>query len=514
MWWARSRLLNIDIEASRANQWPGSFVCPCCARSVDLRCGPIVEPYFAHRRGEGTEDCENYHPPSRLRQAIGLSQTTSRPTGEARELPFLAVRGHAPLEAELVVRIPRAESSLDWAGSVLLDTGLGEMTIGAHAAEQGSWAPISPLRHYAVTASGDVDPDYASKFTDSLLALDPTGSLFRYGEGIQRQLSDGEQIFWGCTYWLVGLASALQLSAVPASLDIDIADLRSPWVIALVTLPPYSQVPGDQARLAERWLKQSIGIGRDTLSFVHPLPHHFASDGTPVFEADTRTLRLRCPVDATLLVVNEAGRQAEIAVRPLTDDCEVHISESGNWRVLLGGRHAGYIRLEDCSSLTPPRVQLEVDGEAALLPSLESEALLRKAIQVGKAIQVAADADNLRELVTLNGATWPASESLVWTVGTAALDSMDINVRGVGAVGSARACLPSEKMPLPDLEVAASWLWSLSCPARTRGASVHMNLPVSPLPPVIRRLEGRRWHRRFAAHVRVFQARLNVEGLR
>src|SRR5580700_1776412 len=278
MWWARSRLLNLDVDASQADQWPGSFACPCCARPVGLRRGPILPPYFAHRRGEGTADCENYHPPSRLRQAIGLRLTSSRPRGETRELPFLAIRGHAPREAELVVRIPKADSAVSWSGSILMDTGLGEMAISSLAAEKGAWVSVSPLRYYAVTASGEVDPHYASKFYDVQLALEPTGSLFRYGEGLQRQLSKIDHIFWGTNYWLVGLADALQLSHAPASLDIDVVDLRSPWVICLLTLPPSDRIACDQRGLAERWLGRSIAIGRDVFSFVHPLPHHFDSD--------------------------------------------------------------------------------------------------------------------------------------------------------------------------------------------------------------------------------------------
>ncbi|TLZ03030.1 MAG: hypothetical protein E6K23_16855 [Gammaproteobacteria bacterium] len=386
------------------------------------------------------------------------------------------------------------------------------MVIGSRAAERGSWTPVAPLRHYAVTASGEVDPHYASKFLDEQLTLDPAGSLFRYGEGIQRQLSEVDQVFWGSNYWLVGLTDALQLSHAPASLDLDISDLRSPWVIGLVTLPPYDQVAGDQRLLAERWLRRSIAIGRDAASFVHPLPHHFDNDGTPVFEADTTTMRLRCPSDTTLVVCNEAGQQAEIEVRPLTDEREIHIPEPGNWRVLLGGCNAGYIRVEDCLSLVPPRVRLEIAGEAALLPSLDSENLLRRAIAHGKAIEVAADVDCLRDLVTIDAANWPNSESLVWAVDTAGRRSLHINVRGVGAVGSVSAQSTPEATAFFELEAAANWLWSISSPVHAAGSPIRLTLPPLPLPAIIRRLEGRGWHPRFAAHVRMIQSRLDAGG--
>jgi hypothetical protein len=512
MWWARSRLLNLDVDASQADQWPGSFVCPSCARPVGLRRGPILPPYFAHRRGEGTADCENYHPPSRLRQAIGLDLTSSRSKSETRELPFLAIRGHAPREAELIVRIPKADSAVGWSGSILMDTGLGEMAISSLATEKGSWVSVSPLRHYAVTAAGEVDPYYASKFYDAPLALEPTGSLFRYGEGLQRQLSRVDQISWGTNYWLVGLADALQLSQAPAFLDIDVVDLRSPWVICLLTLPPSDRIAGDQGRLAERWLGRSIAIGRDVFSFVYPLPHHFDSDGTPIFEEDTATIRLRCPTDASLLVFNDAGERAEVEVHPLADEHEVHLGKPGNWRILLDGREAGWVRLENCLSLVPPRILLEVAGEAALLPSLESERLLEKAIVASESIQVTADLDSLRNLVTIDAAAWPNAGSLAWTVETAGRSSMHIDVHGVGAIGSAGAHSPRQRIVAPDLQAMANWLWSVSRPASAQGSPVRINLPRLPLPSVIRRLEGRRWHVRFGAHVRALQAKLRAGG--
>jgi hypothetical protein len=264
--------------------------------------------------------------------------------------------------------------------------------------------------------------------------------------------------------------------------------------------------------LTERWLGRSIAIGRDVFSFVHPLPHHFDSDGTPIFEEDTLTIRLRCPTDASLLVFNDAGQPAEIEVHPLADEQEVHLEEPGNWRILLDGRDAGCVRLEDCLSLVPPRILLEVEGEAALLPSLESERLLGRAIETIETIRITADLDCLRDLVTIDAADWPNAESLVWTVETAGRGSMHINVRGLGAIGRAGAHSTRQQIVLPELEAMASWLWSVSRPASTQGPPVRLDLPPLPLPSVIRRLEGRRWDMRFGAHVRVLQAKLHAGG--
>ncbi len=508
MWWARSRLLNIDIDAAQANQWPGSFVCPICTRPVVLRSGPVIPPYFAHRRGEGTGGCENYHPPSRLRQAIGLRLAGARSSSEEVQLPFLAIRGDAPREVELVIRIPKTGAPSTWSGVVLLDTGLGEMPINSVGAERGVWASVSPLRQYAVTVSGEVDPFYASGFYDAPLGLEPSGSLFRYGEGVQRQLPKNEPIYWGTSYWLVGQAAALQLSRAPAALDVDIADLKSPWLVALVTLPPADNVAGDQMLLAERWLRRSVVVGRESLSFVDPLPHHFDHDGTPVFESDAYSLRLRCPGDMSLVIYNDAGEQAAISVNALADEHNVRLNASGKWHILLGGRPAGSIRLEDCAALIPPRVLLKVGEMTALLPTLEAEALLKQSAEAHSTVQVAVDIENLRDLVTVNGTAWPSSESLVWTIEGRRRVDLTVAVRGIGAVGGTICSDVPVGTVTPKIAAVASWLWSVSDAPYTLSSPIGINLPPIQLPAVFRRLEGRRWHVKYAAHVRLLQSTL------
>jgi hypothetical protein len=410
---------------------------------------------------------------------------------------------------ELVVRIPKDKSASVWPGVVHLDTGLGEMAISSVSAEKGIWHAVTPLAQYAVTVSGDVDGRYLTKFYDAPLGLEPAGTLFRYGEGVQRQLGRNEPIYWGTNYWLVGQADSLRLSRAPAAINVDISDLRSPWVVGLITLPPSEQVAGDQQTLAERWLRRSISVGRETFSFIDPLPHHFDSDGTPVFEEDTRTLRLRCPSGASLLFYTDSGRQADVEVDRLSGEHEVRLGSSGTWHALLGGRHGGSVRLEDCAALVPPRVLLECQGESVLIPTCDSDALLKRALASRASIQLSADADVLRDLVTVDNAAWPPTESLVWPIAAFRKGKLYIDVRGVGAIGDTGVDAAPGGMVKPELEIVAAWLWSVSDPAHSSGSPVKLTLPTSSLPAIVRRLEGRRWKAKFAAHVRVLQTRLD-----
>jgi len=382
------------------------------------------------------------------------------------------------------------------------------MSIDSTGAERGAWASVSPLRQYSVTVSGEVDALYASRFYDTPLGLDPSGSLFRYGEGLQRQLPKNQPIYWGTSYWLVGQVDELQLSRAPAALDVDIADLRRPWVVGLVTLPHGDNVAGDQKVIAERWLRRSIEIGRESLSFVDPLPHHFDIDGTPVFESDTYNLRLRLPRGISLAIYNDSGGEAAISVNALADEHNVHLDAPGTWHILLDGRKAGSIRLEECAALFPPRVLVRVGERTGLLPTLEAEALLKQPPAAHSTIQVVVDIENLRELVTVNDATWPSAESLEWTIDASRQADLMIAVRGIGGVGrDSHYSVPVRTVTLKT-EALAGWLLSVSDSPCSLASTIGINLPAKPLPSIVQRLKGRRWNARYAAHVRVLQSSL------
>lgn len=50
---------NIHVHASKATRRT-AYICPLCKASVSLRAGISIAPYFAHLRGMGDPDCENY----------------------------------------------------------------------------------------------------------------------------------------------------------------------------------------------------------------------------------------------------------------------------------------------------------------------------------------------------------------------------------------------------------------------------------------------------------------------
>lgn len=60
--------------ASRAVKF-GYYTCPECGAATVLKHGRKIPPYFAHRRGVGTEACENYHPQSGMQPHFPVPNT-------------------------------------------------------------------------------------------------------------------------------------------------------------------------------------------------------------------------------------------------------------------------------------------------------------------------------------------------------------------------------------------------------------------------------------------------------
>ena len=508
MRWARSRLLGTDVEATSALQWPGSFVCPLCGRPVVVRSGPIVPPYFAHRRGEGTVDCENYHPPASFRFQVYADSAGRSTTGGMRESAYLAIRGHAPNEVELLLRIPRADLQGDWTGAIAFDTGFGTVSITQEVARRGSWISVAPMSQYGITASGVVDPRYASAFYDAHLSLSPTGSIFLYSEAIQPLLMANEPLCWGNNYWLVGHAEGLRLSMAPRVVDLTTIDLRAPWVIALLRLPSSDSLTAQQKQAAERWLNRSIRVGRDTFSFLDPLPHHFDADGTPVFREDQNVVRFQCPTGARLQVVSPTGSPSEVRVDTLADTCELVINRLGTWNLFVAGRDAGQIRVQVCEFLEAPTVTLMSGNESALCPSIAARDLLERAVAKGNAVHLRVALEVLCQLVTVNGQAWPEDAGFTWTIATSVDQALLINVQGLGSISVGAIRPHAQRDDWTWIEPRCAWLWSVSVPPTTPGGSVRIHLPTRILPLSIRRLEARRWNQRFAAHVRAVETDL------
>jgi hypothetical protein len=354
-----------------------------------------------------------------------------------------------------------------------------------------------------------VDPEYAFAVQDAL-TLPTTGSIFRYSEAAQRKLPPNHALCWGDTYWLVGHAEALNLEIAPASVEVSTADLRDPWIIALVTLPPRRLLTDEEAQAAELWLNRRILTPTDSFGFLDPLPHHFDDEGMPVFPLGT-LVRIRCESSPT--ITDPLGTRVDVVTDSTEQACEFRVAQVGNWNIELSATAGGIIRVDKCPVLALPSFTLALQDESASFPSFAAERLLARASLSGEILELKVGQATLRPLVMVNDSPWPDEAAEVWKIVPVIGQPLRIDVQDLGSIGSVGALrVERRRNRYSDLEAHCTWLWAVSAPESTPRRELRIRLPSGTLPPSIRRLELRCWDRRFAAHIRFVEAELRKRG--
>lgn len=510
MRWAHSQFAKIDIDAAQASQWPRGFVCPLCGRPVDVRSGPLIPPYFAHRRGEGTLECANYYPPVRVARVIGQVQRSSSETAKA-DLPMLGIIGSAPSDACLVVRIPAAGSA-DWPGEVKIDTGLGEITITGKTSQTSRWIQVAPMLSYLVSTVGDVDREYASDFTHAPLHLTHEGTLFRYGIEVSRRLWDQESLSWGSSYWWVGKGNLPKWAQLPSSVEIEMRELRSPWILALVTLPHSESLTSTKKSEISDWFGRPMKEEEDgSITFIDPLPNAFDDDGMPVFEDAPQTLQVKSMTNASIELSDRNGTRIVGSNQDTSGVSTLTVESSGVWQVVVNGRRSGHLTVRQCPVPVIPALLLKTSSGSSMCPSTESERLLRAAHANGDQFHLIADSQSLRDLTSVNQTDWPTGTTGEWAIDSRALRSIVVKLRGIGEI-RAGLQVDSEKAPLDtDSETLAFWLLSVGSLNHSPG-DIGIAVPPSVLTPHLQNLNIYRWDRRFEAHIRLLQSRCSSHG--
>lgn len=502
---ARSKLLNVDVEAERADQWPGGFVCPQCLRAVVVRAGAVVPAYFAHRRGEGTTACANYHPSLRVPLSIKLRSAVSARV-VAEDPPRLAIMGQAPVDARIVVRVPKVVEDANWSGNLLLDTGMGALSIGAKSARTATWIPVAPAERYAMRVVGDVDPEYAAAFLIADLGVSASGSLFRFGEAVGRMLGPHESLSWGDSYWLISHSDRFPTQDVPIGVGIDVGKLRNPWIAILISLPN-AKLPLPERLSIERWIGRPIREESDTISFGAPLPNHFDHEGMPVFDEGQQLVRIIKHGDGHVEIVHSSGLPAEIVQEDKYS--EVRIAKAGVWNVRLSDHRIGYWNFRPCP---PPQIRgvtVTVGDKSAECPSIEAQQLLTDAFAAGVPVRLAAFSTVFKTLTTVNEKPWPEGDSNEWFFHSSGTPYIRICVRGVGTIEAGEFGETNHIEDYADLRPLAQWLRILGASIPNK-SSASIVPPPGPLPEFIRTLEGLHWDARWAAHIRVLQHRLST----
>ncbi|EIZ2110221.1 hypothetical protein MOQ95_004891 [Salmonella enterica] len=229
--YAIDEMTGVLVSASRASRY-GQYTCPVCKKGVIPRKGDIRVPYFAHRPGYGTLECENFvlgHSSLLVPEKEKINVTVKR----RMELRLLILAERKRREWSLKLALPtcnlcRARITLDVGGrSQTLDmrSMVKRRQIGAEPSAQ-------PYR--IVSFSGDPDPEFAAEVERECQGLPPVGAaVFTNGtsEGfpLARELR--------CNDIFAFLWQQPVQPDFPDELTVDRLPGRQGWYLALVTIP-------------------------------------------------------------------------------------------------------------------------------------------------------------------------------------------------------------------------------------------------------------------------------------
>jgi len=176
-----------------------------------------------------------------------------------------------------------------------------------------------------------------------------TGNYFKLTETGGRLLARQAPLEFGASYWLITRA-ALEDPPEDSGLVIRQDGCRRGWNHYELTVPEnlHDQTPGSLGALT-RYLGRALRQPAPTAHFIDPPPHHIDVDGTHVFPAGTRALRLRRTPMALVSVHNDCTDYTNF---PVLDDGPdwVRIPElpTGDFRIFVDGHECLRARTEHC----------------------------------------------------------------------------------------------------------------------------------------------------------------------
>src|SRR5262245_61505231 len=215
MRFAKDRGTGKIVAAEEARR--SAFSCPSCRSRVFLRAGTEREAHFAHYAGEGSPDCEEYHPgffgggardPAEHRPAERGCEDRPESLGLA-----VALDGQ---EWDLLLRLPEVPTeelgaaSLATLSRARVDVFCGGSRVGTVPALDRrpgvgmARAEVPPsLQQYRCLASGQwPDGIKLERWAGSAPGLSAVGTLFRLRSGEWTRLRDRSLVEWSETLLL------------------------------------------------------------------------------------------------------------------------------------------------------------------------------------------------------------------------------------------------------------------------------------------------------------------------
>lgn len=236
-------------SATEAKNW-GQYVCPICKAKVSRRSGSKMTPYFAHWRGCGSSECENFFPGQHGHDALSkISVSVEKQKIELRLLiPTGADRAGWSLELVLpTCRECRATVSLDVGGRIQTLNMRG-MQRSRHVTAELS---VEPYR--IVSFSGKPDPWFVAGVDRECPGLPALGAVaFALGRGGKKGFLRARELRGSETFAL--LWREPEEPNFPDELVVNRLRARQGWRLALVT------IPDEPSQECVGWLRSFTGL--------------------------------------------------------------------------------------------------------------------------------------------------------------------------------------------------------------------------------------------------------------
>jgi len=229
--YAIDEMTGVLVSASRASRY-GQYICPVCEKGVIPRKGDIRVPYFAHRPGYGTLECENFFP-GRSSLAVPEKEKINVTIKRRMELRLLISAERKCREWSLKLALPtcnlcRAKITLDVGGrSQTLDmrSMVKRRQIGAEPSTQ-------PYR--IVSFSGDPDAEFAAEVERECQGLPSVGAAV-FTNGASEGFPLARELV--CNDTFAFLWQQPVQPEFPDELTVERLPGRQGWYLALVTIP-------------------------------------------------------------------------------------------------------------------------------------------------------------------------------------------------------------------------------------------------------------------------------------
>jgi hypothetical protein len=469
------------VDAMNAPRGP-RYRCPLCNAQVHVRRGQWRDAHFAHNPGEGSEDCEEFHPsdgtwnpPETAPQypvapKYKVASTESEMETPVWDKPELYIQNYNS-HYSLAIILGISRNVKQWTGVVIhKDAAIGVKRLTSDHFKSRNVMRVSPsLEKYVFSKEGDVDEFIWNTLSAGVSPLRGSVNVFRWSDSSGRRLRRQERMVWGEKYWVL-VDPSYSIEPLVKNELIDLGRIGL-WLLYEVELPTAELVEGWEIYRRHAW-EDSFGHGIRSpgtqLWITRPFPTHVESDVWVFPTAGDFEVSATGNTADKIFILSEDGSKRELE----------HARDQLVWSVtgLAPGLHAIYldkapvltfqISTSSPSLLSPAPCWLVWDGSRMPLFSAESELInLRSKRRALGQLTLEISKHGSFPPITFNDKTWDGSD-----LASVFNDGSKSFALEAGSFG--RVCLEAELAP-ESSEIAqetlnkAAWLLSLPEPTQS-----------------------------------------------